>query len=931
MRFRLFSASFIAACLLFFAPAYADVADDASAALENAVVSDVQLDDGIRLEEDSEARDDGAQGLRSSEGEGKGDVASSSNTSPLDTAPDTVAGNQATISKTETITQLVKVEKQDMYRLYNPNSGEHFYTASTAERSNLTGLGWIYEGVGWVAPVKSDCPVYRLYNPNAGDHHYTLGVGERDYLRGIGWRYEGIGWYSASSLEGKSVFRQYNPNAAAGSHNFTTDASENRMLVNAGWRAEGIGWYALVSDTKTVQTSKDRVIDTAPYLSATFTAADGCVPETIVSYAKKNETYLFLPSYAPLDSIYLSAYVSKDKMSNLLIAGNGAFVAVDSRSSLNLLSLGAACDANGALKLSFKTSGSGTVFPLIVMQSANISTIYVNSNDIDAQGRGFVEASPDHSAKANVVVRMVDSSGAITYDQDAFDNKKKLSTIKGRGNSTWSIGEKKPYQISLGTKADLVGNRVPAKKWILLANGADATLIHSSIAYDLAAEMGLATVGTRPVDLYYDGEYRGSYLLAEKVEINSGRVDINDLEEQIEEANKDIDLESLPRAKATNKYGNEFQYVEGAKDPTDITGGYLLELDVAYYSSEPCWFKAYWPGPGREVYFVLKSPEFASRNAVAYISEAVQEALDNIEADRFADGLALSNGTFAFDLDSFAKMYLLEEFLKNLDTYISSTYFYLDSASKVIYSGPVWDFDTSMGTRTDVPDSQQCTYWGYYFIEFSSYDEMLTGKLRDRIRSLYEGGFSSLVGNVVLGNASAVGPSGNLKSVDGYVREIEASQCMNEVAFGITSFPNEAVPFATWEKNIEYLRNWLTYRLEWFDDNLDWLAGKSFGPLGRETRFYNDFDYGYVFDYQYYLAQNPDLVAAGIRTAAQALEHFVTYGMCETSRIGKTSRNFNVKAYMENNPELKKSLGTDIAAYYRHYCTEGFKKSLVCW
>ena len=53
--------------------------------------------------------------------------------------------------------------------------------------------------------------------------------------------------------------------------------------------------------------------------------------------------------------------------------------------------------------------------------------------------------------------------------------------------------------------------------------------------------------------------------------------------------------------------------------------------------------------------------------------------------------------------------------------------------------------------------------------------------------------------------------------------------------------------------------------------------------------------------------------------------------MCETSRIGKTSRNFNVKAYMENNPELKKSLGTDIAAYYRHYCTEGFKKSLVCW
>ena len=64
----------------------------------------------------------------------------------------------------------------DMYRLYNPNSGEHFYTANPAEKNNLVSLGWRYEGIGWTAPKKSNTPVYRLYNPNSGDHHYTVNV-----------------------------------------------------------------------------------------------------------------------------------------------------------------------------------------------------------------------------------------------------------------------------------------------------------------------------------------------------------------------------------------------------------------------------------------------------------------------------------------------------------------------------------------------------------------------------------------------------------------------------------------------------------------------------------------------------------------------------------------------------------------------------------
>lgn len=130
------------------------------------------------------------------------------------------------------------------YRLYNPNSGEHFYTEDLVERDFLINIGWKDEGVGWIAPKLSTVPVYRLYNKNAGDHHYTVSIDERDELKRLGWKDEGIGWYSD---EGKSVplFRQYNPNAKAGSHNYTPDQYENDFLVKVGWRPEGISWYGL--------------------------------------------------------------------------------------------------------------------------------------------------------------------------------------------------------------------------------------------------------------------------------------------------------------------------------------------------------------------------------------------------------------------------------------------------------------------------------------------------------------------------------------------------------------------------------------------------------------------------------------------------------------------------------------------------------------
>ena len=141
----------------------------------------------------------------------------------------------------------LKVETQSMYRLYNQNSGEHFYTANAGEKNHLANIGWIYEGIGWNAPKTSDYPVYRLYNANGGEHHYTMNKAEKNYLVSVGWNDEGIGWYSADPKDSSSIplLREYNPNAFANNHNYTTSKPEHNWLISLGWLDEGMAWYAL--------------------------------------------------------------------------------------------------------------------------------------------------------------------------------------------------------------------------------------------------------------------------------------------------------------------------------------------------------------------------------------------------------------------------------------------------------------------------------------------------------------------------------------------------------------------------------------------------------------------------------------------------------------------------------------------------------------
>lgn len=135
-----------------------------------------------------------------------------------------------------------------VYRLYNKNTGEHFYTKNSAERANLKRVGWRDEGLGWNSATSGKA-VYRVYNPNArgGDHYYTLSKYEAQSLVNKGWRWDNGGKAAFYSGGSANLYVAYNPNAQSGSHNYTTSNFEQKSLLNGGWKYGAVAWKTMSS------------------------------------------------------------------------------------------------------------------------------------------------------------------------------------------------------------------------------------------------------------------------------------------------------------------------------------------------------------------------------------------------------------------------------------------------------------------------------------------------------------------------------------------------------------------------------------------------------------------------------------------------------------------------------------------------------------
>ena len=286
-------------------------------------------------------------------------------------------------------------------------------------------------------------------------------------------------------------------------------------------------------------------------------------------------------------------------------------------------------------------------------------------------------------------------SGTVTIIRDGETVcSEKLEYIKGRGNSTWKL-DKKPFNFKFDRKISLF-DMGKAKKWCLLANYLDPTLIKNKLACDFANVVGLNySPESILVDLYINEQYMGNYTLMEDIEIGDARIDITDLEKLNEKANPDINIKESETAgvRGRESYAatGSYKWAELRNIPEIVTGGYLLEFELAAkYDSEPSGFVSEYGQP-----VIIKSPEYAAKEQVEYIKNYYQEFENAVLSGDGYNSIG-KHFTEYIDLESFAKMYVFQEFVKNLDAGITSCYFYKDVGGKIV-AGPVWDFDSSFG------------------------------------------------------------------------------------------------------------------------------------------------------------------------------------------------------------------------------------------
>ncbi|BCK77931.1 hypothetical protein MM35RIKEN_01230 [Vescimonas fastidiosa] len=525
-----------------------------------------------------------------------------------------------------------------------------------------------------------------------------------------------LSWSAALGAEYYEVF-QCNKNNDKGTRTSLGTTYETTFSVT-GLTADTDYYFVAAGRTK-VPTENNEVYNSAKWSNilhartapnpSDVTGVSAVVDGQRIALAEVDGAkYLFLPSSTDLTKLSLT-FVTEPLSDRIALSGNKGTVYWSSSVDLT-----AVADVNAAGYREITASvGSGQTITFRVMQASPISTVYLTSSN-SAQGRDWVDRDKKNITTGSM--SMVSADGGSIYSGE-------LKQIKARGNSTFTYADKKSYQIKLNTASDLLGNQEQVKTWVLLASYFDATQMHDKLMKDLATKLGLAyTASCNWVNLYYDGEYRGVYLLSEKNSVGAASVAITDMEEAYKAQNPSYG-DNMSTALSQNAYGQQFQYTKGLQEPANITGGYLIELNHNMWD-EASGFKT-----RQGVAFNVKSPEWCGEAAMRYISEYYQDFEDAVYATDKSGaytGYNASTGKYFYDyvdMDSLVKVFLLQELSLNCDGFISSVYFYKDADGKM-FAGPIWDQDMTFGTgwtKTNAADIEDYHYLAKALIQIPAF------------------------------------------------------------------------------------------------------------------------------------------------------------------------------------------------------------------
>ena len=480
------------------------------------------------------------------------------------------------------------------------------------------------------------------------------------------------------------------------------------------------------------------------------------------------------------------------------ISGSGAVITNDQLSAISAgnhtLKVAAYKMVDGVQKLSEKASTSFTKsiqegtfsdIPQVYIKSGTISTEYREKNDVTvtvvdqyngSKGRACIDDKGAHK-NADTIYRYPDLADA-------------KCNIKIRGNTT-STQPKKAWNIKFSGKTSILGLD-KGKKWCLLANSMDKSLMRDTLSYNFGLENGVRyTSQSRYVDVYLNGEYKGNYQLCEPVEAKTNRVETD----------------------AYNADNNDILLEYGTRNEEGVDHFQTTILHQTFDVNDP-----------------EKGDDLTDEQVDAKIDRA-KSFLNEFEYALKSNTNNLSAIAQYIDVDSFVDYYIANEYFKNVDFNFSSTRFYIKD--NVLYAGPMWDLDLSSGnckssyyhsyyTNGDSSKGFYCRgieYYKYLFrnAEFESKVKQRFYDLQYKIQSLYRDDSTEInsikylvdrYGESFRRNylsTSNKGAGWSLRNDDGY------------------SFAQES-GWQTWEDPINFLKDWLIRRNNWMCD--EWSIDK---------------------------------------------------------------------------------------------------------
>ena len=405
---------------------------------------------------------------------------------------------------------------------------------------------------------------------------------------------------------------------------------------------------------------------------------------------------------------------------------------------------------------------------------------------IDTKGQTIV-SEPKITATMQVINNPsnVNSPVDTTYEYNGYIG------IETRGSSS-QMFEKKSF--TLETRTDSATNLnvslmgMPAENdWILYAPYTDKSMIRDALAYNMGNLTGKWSPRTRFCEVFLNGEYRGVYALTERIKIDKNRL-------------------NLSKLKTADIAGDQ------------LTGGYLLKIDrpdSGYWVSP---FKARNDIQAVPVSYVDPEVKDLSIEQKNYIKDYVTAFETALKADSYKDPIAGYRPYI--DVTSFVDYYIINEISRNLDANRVSTFFYKNRDSKggLLTMGPFWDYNIAFGNADFFSagntqgwvvdgvgngDEYGITFWWDKFRA----DPYFNGCLRRRWDEMRSTKFS---------NANL------MRIIDSCATVLSSAQVRNYQKFNILStyvWPNKYIG-GTYEKEVSYLKTWITSRLAWMDSQI---------------------------------------------------------------------------------------------------------------